>query len=251
MRDRKATMETPPERRRSIQFADQNEAVDDFDHRSLQNYGSVGAGYQEGTNYDGTASGALGGILEVEEVLVSLNGTNYPSGDDKDDDLSDTSEEVNARLSDISSKSFHLSENIRMSINNIMVQPRNTSSFSKYGDNYQLVPTQLKKNVRVVEDENMDGGDRGRLYLAADSFFKNTYETKYALTTKPDIYKRIFSEVNDAYNVPCGLFFCCHGGDGAHTGVSHDDYVDIKLAWVIFLFVIGCIVAIEFMGETQ
>uniref|UniRef100_A0A7S4AL50 Uncharacterized protein n=1 Tax=Pseudo-nitzschia australis TaxID=44445 RepID=A0A7S4AL50_9STRA len=234
-------MDTLPDRRRSIQFADQN------DHQSLRNYGSIDAEYREGTDYDGTTSGELGSILEDDDDRISLNGTCYPSGD-VPDDLSYTSDDVNERLSEISSKSFGLTGDIRMSINNIMVQPRNSESFSQHGDNYQLVPSKLKKNVRVVEDENMYGGDRGRLYLAADSFFKNTHETKYALSTNPDIYKRVFSEVSDAYNVPCGLFFCCHGGDGAHTGVSHDDYVDIKLAWIIFLFVIGSIVAVDFMG---
>ena len=45
-------------------------------------------------------------------------------------------------------------------------------------------------------------------------------------------YRRVLAEVNDSQEVPCGLYFCCHGGDGAHTGVSHDDRVDIRLAWV-------------------
>jgi len=66
------------------------------------------------------------------------------------------------------------------------------------------------------------------------------------MTVQSDIYTRILDEVNEARTVPCGLYFCCHGGDGAHTGVSHDDYVDIKLAWIIVAFLFAILLMIEF-----
>ena len=242
------------------------------EHQSIQNYGSLKGGCGEGEDYDGNKSTVLCDILEHKEMKDSFNGTYEPdsstevsdgngssgsdnkNGDNSDhnyDDMSSCtydSDDIEARFSDISGKSFHLGDHTRMSINNILVNQRRTDSFAQYGEDYQLVPTQLKKNVRVVEDMNMDYGGRGRLYLASYSFFDNNHETKYALTIQPNIYKQLFTEVHDAYNVPCGLFFCCHGGDGAHTGVSHNDFVDIKLAWVVFIFVIGCLLGLELIN---
>jgi hypothetical protein len=52
----------------------------------------------------------------------------------------------------------------------------------------------------------------------------------------------MIDEVNDAHSIPLGLYFCCHGGDGAHSGIAHDDYVDIRVAYmvvgVVFFFII-------------
>lgn len=244
-----------PERRRSslVRFLDPNHD-DGKESSNVQTYGSVNGMEEIVAAFDGTASGDLGGILEEEEMKISLNGTCKPAGasisdEEYDDDESDTGTSDSEESVAFSSKSFHLGESTRMSVRNIMVQERRTSSFLEYGDEYELVPTQLKNNVRLVEDMKMYDGSRGRLYLAQYSFFNNGQETKYALTVHPGIYQQIMSEVNDAYSVPCGLFFCCHGGDGAHTGVSHNDYVDIKLAWGIFVFIIGCIIVIE-VAET-
>lgn len=27
------------------------------------------------------------------------------------------------------------------------------------------------------------------------------------------------------------MYFCCQGGDGAHTGHAHSDFVNIGVAW--------------------
>jgi hypothetical protein len=247
-----------PERRRSslVRFLDPNHADGEESSNIQTTYGTVSGMEDIMAAFDGTASGDLGGILEEEEMRISLNGTCKAADAsisdeeyDDDDDESDTETSYSEESAAFSSKSFHLGESTRMSVRNIMVQERRTSSFLEYGDEYELVPTQLKNNVRLVEDMNMYDGSRGRLYLAQYSFFNNCHETKYALTMHPGIYQQIMSEVNDAYSVPCGLFFCCHGGDGAHTGVSHNDYVDIKLAWAIFAFIIGCMIVIE-LAET-
>ena len=217
------------------------------EHQGPQNYGSV-----NGLGFDGTVSGDLGDILEDEEMHATLSGTCDPSDDsDATDDSSFDEHEVEARLSELSDESFHLGGTTRMSHSNILVRERRTSSFIAHGDDYELVPTQLQNNVRMVEDVNLLHGGGGRLYLASYSLFNNGHDTKYAMTIQSDIYKRILNEVNEAHNVPCGLYFCCHGGDGAHTGVSHDDYVDIKLAWCVFLIIIGCLLAIEFMEESE
>ena len=49
------------------------------------------------------------------------------------------------------------------------------------------------------------------------------------------------------------LYFCCHGGDAAHVGVSHDDYVDIRLAWflVFVLFSVLIILSVSVPWPTN
>jgi hypothetical protein len=96
-----------------------------------------------------------------------------------------------------------------------------------------LVPTQLTDNVKLVTDPNLDSTQKGTLYYSEGAFYNNFQEPQYALTVHCDIYSRILREVYDATATPCGLYFCCHGGDAAHTGVSHDDYVDIRMAWML------------------
>jgi hypothetical protein len=107
---------------------------------------------------------------------------------------------------------------------------------------YNLVPTQIKDNVKLVNDPNLTDNDNdgaGRLYYKASAFYNPSEDPQYALTMNPAIFQQILNEVADARSTPCGLYFCCHGGDGAHTGSSHDDYVDIKLAWILVGLVFG------------
>ena len=158
-------------------------------------------------------------------------------------DLTDEQEESNCGQADVD-PTFHLG-NQRVSAMNVHVSPRRTPSFDDFGDVYEQVPTQLKKNRKLVIDSNLYLKEKGKLYLAQYSFYKNRNETKYAMTIQSDIYAQILNEVNSAHTVPCGLYFCCHGGDGAHTGVSHDDFVDIKLAWIIVIFVFAILLTIE------
>lgn len=221
------------------------------DPQTNYQYGS----FANSTTPEGTLKSVsdLGDILEDEELVVESshhtprNNSHYASDDDASDGSSffDEDEDDEAHLSQLTSQSFHLGASTKMSARNIMVHERPTSSFMEHGDEYELVPTKLKNNVRMVEDVNLID-DKGRLYLAKYSFFNNGHDLKFALTVQPDIYEKILREVNDAFSAPCGLYFCCHGGDGAHTGVSHNDYVDIKLAWFFFVFVIGVLLAVEF-----
>lgn len=224
-----------------------------------ENYGSIGhpsPGDRSRFALEKTVSvGAdLGDIQEDEELLAPLayeNGNINDGGgdgdDEEDDEDYDSDEDYDydeeAVLASIDK--FRLGASTTMSTRNIMVHERRTSSFHEHGEHYELVPTQLKNNVRMVEDVNLVGDAKGRLYLARYSFFNNCHDLKFALTVQPDIYERIMSELSDAFTVPCGLFFCCHGGDGAHTGVSHNDYVDIKLAWLFFSIVLGTLLAID------
>ncbi len=195
---------------------------------------------------DTAALNELGNILEDEDFEDPL------LHDDEDDDFDDYYEEdddddpeISAYLSNLSGDSFHLGSPTQMSARNIMVRERRTSSFWNHGDEYELINTQLKNNVRLVEDVNLIDDAKGRLYLAKHSFFKNVHDLKFAMTIQPDIYQKILTEVNDSANVPCDLYFCCHGGDGAHTGVSHNDYVNIKLAWFFLVMLIGILMAVD------
>ncbi|KAL3903309.1 MAG: hypothetical protein SGILL_010493, partial [Bacillariaceae sp.] len=180
---------------------------------------------------------------------------NRPSGASQEPNSSMSSdvtfdeEEVESTLSSLYSDdedpdSFHLGRS-RVSVANVFTSVRRTPSFEKYGEEYQLVPSKLKQNVKLVTDPNLSDREKGRLYYARYSIYNNQHEPKYALTVQPMIYKEIIMEVNDAYSVPCGMYFCCHGGDGAHTGVSHDDYVDIKLAWAVLIAVFAVIVCMS------
>jgi hypothetical protein len=129
-------------------------------------------------------------------------------------------------------RSFHLGTT-QVNASNVWTSVRHTTSFAEHGDEYHLVPTQLTENVKLVTDPNLDSTQKGTLYYAEDVFYNNNKEPRFALTVHSDIYGRILSEVKDATTTPCGLYFCCHGGDGAHSGVSHDDYVDIRMAWML------------------
>ena len=181
------------------------------------------------SSLNGHVSGDLSEIFEEEEEMhaplldVNSGGSIDDTDDDTDDDsLSIDDEELESRLSNLSSESFHLgahADGNRVSIaaKNVMVQERRTSSFMEHGDDYELVPTKITNNVRLVEDNTIHSSGHGRLYIAEYSLYKNCHDTKYALTIKPDIYKNILREIDDARTTPCGLYFCCHGGDGAHT----------------------------------
>ena len=228
---------------------DNNSGNDDSDEQlndtSNYGYGSVGSSYLDNSAATLVASNnSLGNILEDEELLAPI-----PSDDEGLADTSDDDEELDGRLSQISAQSFHLGDSTRISNRNIMVLERRTDSFLNHGDFYELVPTQLKNNIRMIEDVNLIDNSKGRLYLARYSFFNNGHDLKFALTVQPDIYKRIMSEVSDAVSSPFGVYFCCHGGDGAHSGVSHKDYVDIKLAWICFGAVMIMLMAIDLLVE--
>jgi hypothetical protein len=123
---------------------------------------------------------------------------------------------------------------------NLFQSKRIAASFIE--DEIEIAPTLLTHNVALITDPNLIHGEQGKLYYAVDSFYNTKENPEYALTVNDTIYRRVLEEIATARDVPCGLYFCCHGGDGAHTGFSHDDFVDIRLAWTA----IGCI----FVGLT-
>ncbi|KAG7374779.1 hypothetical protein IV203_013874 [Nitzschia inconspicua] len=122
---------------------------------------------------------------------------------------------------------------------------RRTASFRQIDDEYDRVPSHLTDNIKLCVDRNLNHKQKGRLYFAEQALYNNQEKPDYAMTIKKDMFRMmIINEVEQAYNAPCGLYFCCHGGDGAHTGVSHVDYVDIRLAWVFVIAVFVTIAAV-------
>mmetsp|Transcript_15198 Transcript_15198/g.22748 ORF Transcript_15198/g.22748 Transcript_15198/m.22748 type:complete len:180 (-) Transcript_15198:222-761(-) len=121
---------------------------------------------------------------------------------------------------------------------NIFTSVRPGSPFSALNADVRKVPTLLKDNVRLFTTEQLD--TEGLLYMREEAFYNRTEDPEYALSISPHIYRKMVDEVNDSYSVPMGLYFCCHGGDGAHSGVAHDDNVDIGVAYifVVFFFVV-------------
>lgn len=81
--------------------------------------------------------------------------------------------------------------------------------------------------------------------MREDAFYNKKQEPEYALSVSPEIYRKVIDEVNDSHSLPLNLYFCCHGGDAAHSGVADDDYVDIGVAYIIVgtLFVVILVLA--------
>eukprot|EP00978_Attheya_sp_CCMP212_P019926 scaffold56580_cov52-Attheya_sp.AAC.5 len=110
----------------------------------------------------------------------------------------------------------------------------------------KFVPTLLTDNLRLVTDPHLDLNEHGKLYYLQNAFYNNSEAPEYALTVHPDIFKQVLIEMDDAQNMPFGMYFCCHGGDGAHTGIKLDDHVDIRVAF----FLVGLIMLFLIIAST-
>lgn len=114
------------------------------------------------------------------------------------------------------------------------------------GSDYDVIPTLLEECIALVCDSNLTDRDTGRLYYEEKAFYNGDAAPFYVVTVNPSIFQSMLLEVRHRIDVPCGLYFCCQGGDGAHTGVAHGDFVDIHFAYalvaIIFvgMFVISC-----------
>ncbi|VEU39654.1 unnamed protein product [Pseudo-nitzschia multistriata] len=183
---------------------------------------------------------SIGYLMSVDDEFERENIDNRLSG------LSDCASDISAE--DTSDCKFHLGDD-RVSIQNVHVSPRRTPSYENFGVVYNQVPTQIRDNRKLVVDLNLLEAERGRLYLAEQSFFNGKNPPKYAITIRPSLYMHIMNDINSSFTSPCGLYFCCHGGDGAHTGVSTDDFVHIQLAWVIVIFVLALLLIVEFTSS--
>ncbi|CAB9504171.1 expressed unknown protein [Seminavis robusta] len=186
-----------------------------------------------------------------EKLLDSTESTGMSAGDrefygsfgssSKDDDES-------SGIYRRSSSGYDLGGVLRRSMRkvnpaNIMlrVKPPVLLRHESLADQFAMAPTELAERMQLIIDPCLEEGQRGQLYYGEEAYYNPEVDPTYALTVPPKLYQQVLHEIVEARQVPCGLYFCCHGGDGAHTGVSHDDYVDIRIAWVLmgsFLLVI-------------
>lgn len=123
-----------------------------------------------------------------------------------------------------------------------------TRSILEESADIRQTPTLLKDNVRLFTTEQL--GAEGTLYMREDTFYNSKAEPQYALSVSPQIYTAMLEEIQASNTTPLGLYFCCHGGDGAHSGVAHDDYVQIEVAYILvsIFFIAMAIVCYTYGG---
>jgi hypothetical protein len=175
----------------------------------------------------------------VRFATLAINTPDYGSTEESSTSLLDDDEES------ATPSSYSFDSLKKISRSNIWTSMRVAQSFNVHEGECALVPTQRKDNVKVVVDSNLNPFENGALYYSSDCFYNKDEDPMYILTIHTDLYARVISEVNDAVSTPFGLYFCCHGGDGAHSGVSHDGHVDIRLAWVLVGLVLSAMMAFD------
>lgn len=143
-------------------------------------------------------------------------------------------------------QSFHLGKT-KLQKWNILTSVRLTESFIEYGDDYEKVPTLLSDTFALVCDSNLHVGENGKLYYSVDSFYNGSEDPHYVLTVNPDIYERLLKEVSDAHQMPCGLYFCCHGGDQP----DDSNFVSIGIAWILVGVVFLCMIVLSILPEAN
>jgi hypothetical protein len=177
------------------------------------------------------------------------NSANYGSDLDVDRSISVVEEEYPwSKSGSMDEGSMHFRKS-RLNNNNVRMSVRgniwkSVRSIRDYEENMRMVPSHLTDNVRLFTNSSLESPQAGLLYMHEDCFYKEG-SPEYALSINHDIYVQMMNEVNDASSLPLDLYFCCHGGDGAHSGVAHEDFVDIRVAililgalFVTFLFII-------------
>ena len=97
---------------------------------------------------------------------------------------------------------------------------------------YKIIPSLSETRVALVCDSNLTAADKGGLFYDETAFYNDAATPYFVVTVNPYIYRNIMQEVWHSTTVPCGMYFCCQGGDGAHTGEAHEDFVSIQLAYV-------------------
>lgn len=115
-----------------------------------------------------------------------------------------------------------------------------------------MIPSLLQENVALVCDTNLYKRDKGRLYYDETAFYNADAVPYFCITVNPFIYENMIHEVWVSTAVPCGMYFCCQGGDAAHTGATHEDYVSIRLAWfLVGLFFLAILIASIAPGDEE
>lgn len=119
-------------------------------------------------------------------------------------------------------------------------------------EHYDSIPSLVEERVALVCDANLHRRDKGGLYYQEAAFYNNQVEPFFVVTVNPFIFQKIMHEVYRSTTVPCGMYFCCQGGDGAHTGVAHEDFVSISMAWALVAVVFtGILVVAALPGDEE
>jgi hypothetical protein len=132
------------------------------------------------------------------------------------------------------------------------IQLKRSSSLIHDVVDFDLVPSELVENTRLVTDPTLEPNEAGQLYMSQESYYNPKVEPQYALTTHSSLYTNtLLKEIHDAHTVPCGFYWCCHeAAMQDHFDESHandddatSDHVDIRIAWTlagVFMTVILC-----------
>jgi hypothetical protein len=152
-------------------------------------------------------------------AALATSASDYGSTEERASFLDDDEESA-------TTSAYSLDSLKKISRSNIWTSMRIAQSFNDHEGEFALVPTQRKDNVKLVVDPNLNPRENGALYYSTDCFYNNDENPMYVLTTHMDLYSRVISEVNDAFSTPCGLYYF-------HSGISNDEHVDIRLAWVL------------------
>ena len=192
---------------------------------------------------------------QLRENQAPAYGTNGDTNRDADSDSDDDSE-------DGGMASFRDSKNLmnaitKLNANNVWVSTRHVAGgllrteSGHWNEDYKMIPSLLQENVALVCDTNLYRRDKGRLYYDETAFYNAEAVPYFCITVNPYIFQNMMQEVALSTRVPCGMYFCCQGGDAAHTGGS-EDYVSIRLAWfLVALLFIAIWIAAAMPGDEE
>lgn len=138
---------------------------------------------------------------------------------------------------------------------NKMVSIRSLKFIKETSDEYDMVPSLVGENMALVADDNLLYSEHraGKLYYSEQAFYNPNISPEYVVTVSPHIYRDILTELDHSSSIPCGMYFCCQGGEfGAHVGASHDeDNVDIKLAQVLLAIFFTTLAVLSYTLDEQ
>mmetsp|Transcript_14263 Transcript_14263/g.31152 ORF Transcript_14263/g.31152 Transcript_14263/m.31152 type:complete len:148 (+) Transcript_14263:1-444(+) len=139
----------------------------------------------------------------------------------------------------------------RVASTNMMLSIRDVEFVRDVSEEYGMVPSMEGENIAMVADENLLYTDTiaGKVYYSEKSFYNAQHQPEYVVTVSPHIYQNILTELHQSKAVPCGMYFCCQGGEfGAHVGASHDeDVVNINVAKVLLSVFFASLAAVSYI----
>jgi len=229
-------------------------SVDRDRARSSSYSGNIGS-YSTDSDQFGKGAGYYGSVGSSKEVIMngSVNGNHgeYPL----------QARHHRRNNSEISTSTYASVASIDKSVEPVMTNMTKSAMF-KGVTNDGVVKLQLPKdNFRLLSDRDLESG---RVYKRAlvdneDDYFQDYHITiddtaesafsptsancgncnrkqlppsYYVMAVDSDIYRRMFDEVSESINMPCGLFYCGH-----HEDVDYPS-IGIAVIGVVFIFAV-------------